>query len=162
MTIRVTWVWFALEVIPTDLPISLRCWANSVYHSSQVSKWVPTTRVAPIDYHCCYDSQLSTYDPGSVGHTQVDWSTEPHVSGWVVSYGQKWAWCFSLWDSKICYILRMNLWIGLIFSMLIVIRWFLVRLIFYSASLTFNCWGSIAIVACFFFYCFSVYFFSFQ
>ena len=42
-------------------------------------------RVAPIDHHWWYDRRLTTYDPGSVGHTQVDWSKEPHALGGVVS-----------------------------------------------------------------------------
>ena len=38
--------------------------------------------VAPIDHH--WWSTISKYDPSSVSHD--DWSTEPHDSGWVVSY----------------------------------------------------------------------------
>ena len=30
--------------------------------------------------------------------------------------GQKWAWSFSSWDPKICCILRMSLWIELVFA----------------------------------------------
>ena len=37
-------------------------------------------------------------------------------------HGKKWLWLVSLWDSKICCILKMNLWIELIFWMLIVIQ----------------------------------------
>ena len=29
--------------------------------------------------------RLSTNEPGSIGYTQVDWSKEPHESGWAVS-----------------------------------------------------------------------------
>ena len=38
--------------------------------------------VAPIDHHWC--STITKYDPSSVSHD--DWSTEPHDSGWIVSY----------------------------------------------------------------------------
>ena len=37
---------------------------------------------------------------------------------------QKWPWSFSSWDTKIGSILRMNLWIELIFWMLIMMQWF--------------------------------------
>ena len=56
----------------------------------------------------------------------------------------KWPWPFSSWDPKICCILIMNLWIELIFWMVIVMQYFLVRLISYS--LTFKCRGSTAVV----------------
>ena len=46
---------------------------------------------------------------------------------------QKWAWSFSSWDPKICWI---SLWIELIFCMLIVMQYFLVRPTLYSISLT--------------------------
>ena len=45
-----------------------------------------TMRVAPVSNHGLSDLRLSTCSPRSVGHTQVDWSTEPQGSGWVVSY----------------------------------------------------------------------------
>ena len=48
-------------------------------------------------------------------------------------HGQKWAWSFSSWDPKICWI---SLWIELIFCMLIVMQYFLVRPTLYSISLT--------------------------
>ena len=48
-----------------------------------------------------------------------------------------WPWPFSSRDPKTCYILWMNIWIELIFGMLIVMQQFLVRLISYS--LTFKC-----------------------
>ena len=35
-------------------------------------------RVAPVDHHWWYDRRVCAYVPGSVGHIQVDWSTEPH------------------------------------------------------------------------------------
>ena len=38
-------------------------------------------RVAPIDHHWWYDHRLSTYGPRLVGHTRVDWLTEPLVQG---------------------------------------------------------------------------------
>ena len=56
---------------------------------------------------------------------------------------QKWQWLFSSWDPKTCCIL-MNIWIELISLMLIVMQYFLVRLISYS--LTFKCWGSTAVL----------------
>ena len=43
-------------------------------------------RVPPMEHHWWYDRWLSNCNPGSVGHTQVDWSTEPHGPGLVVSY----------------------------------------------------------------------------
>ena len=61
--------------------------------------------------------------------------------------GQKWAWAFSSWNLIICCISRMSLWIEVIFSMLKVKHHLqLVRLISYSLSLTFECWGSVAVV----------------
>ena len=75
----------------TDHLISSHYQANSAFHPSQVGKLVTdktgansvssTMRVAPIDHRWWYDRWLSTYNPGSVGHTQVGWSTEPHGSG---------------------------------------------------------------------------------
>ena len=65
--------------------------ANSVFHPSEVGKWVPdntgansessTMRVAPIDQHRWYDRRLRTYGPGSVGRTHVNWvdGTSVHV-----------------------------------------------------------------------------------
>ena len=47
-------------------------------------------RVAPIDHRWWHNRRLSTYDLESVGLTQVDWSTEPHGSGWVVRYSIHW------------------------------------------------------------------------
>ena len=41
------------------------------------------------------------------------------ILGWC---DQKWVLPFSLWDPKICFILRMILWIELIFYMLTVIQ----------------------------------------
>ena len=46
---------------------------------------------------------------------------------------QKWAWLSSLWDCKICYVLRMSLCIEQIFCMLTVIKNFLVRSTSFSA-----------------------------
>ena len=43
--------------------------------------------------------------------------------------GQKFAWSSSLWDSKICFLSRINSWTVLIFCMLIMMQKFLVRLI---------------------------------
>ena len=57
--------------------------------------------------------------------------------------GQKWPWIVCSWDTKICCILKINLWIELVFWMLIVMQWFLVRLI---SSLTFKCQESAAVV----------------
>ena len=61
---------------------------------------------------------------------------------------QKWPWPFSSWDTKISGILRMNLWIELIFWMLIMMQWFLVRLIFYFLTFKMPC--STAVVLLFF------------
>ena len=58
--------------------------------------------------------------------------------------GQKWSWSFSSRDRKTCCILRINLWIELFFWMLIVMQWFLVRLISYF--LTFKFWGFTTVV----------------
>ena len=61
--------------------------------------------------------------------------------------GQKWAWAFSSWNLIICCISRMSLWIEVIFCMLKVMHYLmLVRLISYSLSSTFECWGSVAVV----------------
>ena len=50
-------------------------------------------------------------------------------------YGhQKWAWLFSSWGHKICCIIRVNLWIELIFYMLTVMEYVLVRLAYYSVT----------------------------
>ena len=62
----------------------------------------------------------------------------------LVGHGQKWPLLFRSWETKICSTIRMNLWIELIFWMLIVMQEFLVRLIPYS--LTFKWWGSTAVV----------------
>ena len=53
---------------------------------------------------------------------------------------------FSLCDSKICCILRLNWKIELICCILIVMQQFLIRLISYSIYLTFKCWGFSAVV----------------
>ena len=45
-----------------------------------------TIRVALINHRWWYDGRLSTYDPGSVGHTQINYPTQLHGSGRVVSY----------------------------------------------------------------------------
>ena len=55
------------------------------------------------------------------------------IFGWVWS---EWAWSFSSWDSKICW---MNVWIKMIFCILTVMRQFLVRPTSCSISLTFKC-----------------------
>ena len=57
---------------------------------------------------------------------------------------QKWSWPFTSLDPKICHVLRINLWIKLIFWMQIVVQSFLARLISYS--LTFKYGGSTAVV----------------
>ena len=41
-------------------------------------------RVAPIEHRWWHGERLSTYDPVSVGRSQVDWSTEPHGSVGVI------------------------------------------------------------------------------
>ena len=65
---RVTQVQFPMEVIPTDLPISSLCQANSALNPSDSS----TIRVAPIDHYWWYDQRLGKYDPRSLGRTRVD------------------------------------------------------------------------------------------
>ena len=95
-TMRATRVRFPVEVIPTDLPTSSRCKANSAFHPSEVGKWVPdntgansgssTMRVAPIDHHRWYDRRLRTYDPGSVGRTHVNWVDGTSVQVCIVSF----------------------------------------------------------------------------
>ena len=52
---------------------------------------------------------------------------------------QKWAWSFISRDSKVWYILKVSIGIELIFYMLTVIQWYLVRPTSYSISLTFKC-----------------------
>ena len=52
---------------------------------------------------------------------------------------QKWAWSFIRRDSKVWCILKMSIGIELIFYMLTVMQWFLVRPTSYSISLTFKC-----------------------
>ena len=46
-------------------------------HSGEEGSGTSTMRVAPIDQHWWYDRRLSTYDPGSVGHTMTTKLTEP-------------------------------------------------------------------------------------
>ena len=46
-----------------------------------------TMKVAAIDRNWWCGRLLDTCDSESVGHTQVDWSMEPHDSGWVISCG---------------------------------------------------------------------------
>ena len=102
------------------------------------------------------------------------WYRFTKIKSWskfyIYRHGQKWVWPVWSWDSRIDYIskmkrwnklifcilhwykfriatgctLRMNLWITLIFWMLIVMQYYLVILISYS--LTFKCWGSFAVV----------------
>ena len=50
--------------------------------------------------------------------------------------GQRWAWPFSSWDPKICW---MSLWIELIFCVLTVMQSFLAWRTSYSMSLIFKC-----------------------
>ena len=61
-------------------------------------------------------------------------------------HGQKWPWLVSSWDPKICCMLRMSLWIELIFWMLTVMQEFLVKPILYSISLSFECRSTFAFV----------------
>ena len=63
---------------------------------------------------------------------------QSHFKWFLGGCGQKWAWSFSSWDPKICYIWRVYLWIELIFCMLTV-RQVLVRLALYSIFLTLKC-----------------------
>ena len=58
-------------------------------------------------------------------------------------------WTFSSCDPKFCCILRFNLWIELIFCILIVMQWFSIRLMSYSIFLTFKCWRSNAVALVF-------------
>ena len=73
-------------------------------------------------------------------HVQGRASAIPHPSHpglirWYLGLlGQKWPLSFSSWDPIISCILRMNLWIELIFWMLIVMQWFLVTLLSYSLT----------------------------
>ena len=61
--------------------------------------------------------------------------------------GQELQWPYSSWDPKICCFLRMNKWIELIILTLIVMQYFLVRLLSYSLS--FKCLGSFLMLGCF-------------
>ena len=61
-------------------------------------------------------------------------------------HSQKWACLFSSRDRKICCILRMSLWIGLLFCMLTVMQWFLVKPTSYYESFTFKCWSTAVVL----------------
>ena len=62
------------------------------------------------------------------------------ATSYMYAYGQTWLWPFMSWDSKICFMSRINWWIGLILCMLEVTNNFCLDHWSCSVSLTFKYW----------------------